>query len=85
VVYSLGEGLPIAVQGYIISAVDSRRVARILSLMSAAKTAGKMVGSAFYAKVLAWGVHTNIGLLIGLPCLVSAVSSWMILIGNGRH
>ncbi|KAI9774273.1 MAG: hypothetical protein M1840_004167 [Geoglossum simile] len=72
VVYSLGEGLSIAIQGYIISAVDSSKVARILSLMSAAKTAGKMIASAFYAKVLAWGVNTHIGVLIGLPCLVSA-------------
>ena len=70
----MGEGVPIAVQGYIISAVDGTKVARILSLTSAAKTAGKMVASAFYAKVLAWGVHTHIDLLIGLPCFVSAVS-----------
>ena len=73
VVYLFGEGLPTATQAFIVSLVERSQVARVMATLSMASIGGKLLASILFPKVLALGLDTHVGVLVGLPFFVSAV------------
>jgi MFS family permease len=73
VVYLFGEGLPTATQAFIVSLVEKGKVARVMATLSMASIGGKLLASILFPKVLALGLDTHVGILVGLPFFASAV------------
>ena len=72
VIYTLGEGLPVATQAYIASVTDKSYLARVMAVLSIAATGGKAVASAVFPQILALGLDTHVEELVGLPFFVAA-------------
>jgi len=72
VIYTLGEGLPVATQAYITSVIDKYYLARVMSVLSIAAAGGKAIASALFPQVLALGLDTHVSLLVGLPFFAAA-------------
>ena len=72
IVYTLGEGLPVATQTYIASLIAPSRLARVMSALSIAATSGKLFAAGLFPQVLAIGLDTHVESLVGLPFFVAA-------------
>ena len=72
VIYTLGEGLPVATQAYIASVIDKAYLGRVMSVLSIAAAGGKAIASALFPQVLALGLDTHVEVLVGLPFFVAA-------------
>lgn len=72
VVYTLGEGMPVATQAYIASIIDKGYLARVMAMLSMASAGGKAIASAVFPQVLAIGLDTHIKELVGLPFFVAS-------------
>ena len=72
ILYTLGEGVPVATQAYVASRIGKSRTARVMAMLSIATIIGKITASWLFPKLLAAGLDSHIDKLIGLPFFVSA-------------